>query len=660
MLVSYVVPEINRWPTWLRERGLKDEKQDSSMPGMLKRFSTLREGVREYLKTKVPIHAVPSIIIPLDRMPLNPNGKIDKPALPFPNPHELGTALPRRPSVNVGSRTATEEKLARLWASLLDSIPSKTIAPEDSFFDLGAHSLTSQRLMLQVRKEWGDIDISMQSIYDYPSLRGFGAEIDRALDPQGRILDFEDHPEGAPTKQDPHYALDAWDLVKNLPTEFPARKLNLNEPLKALLTGATGFLGAFILSNLLNRRHPAFSVTVVVRARSDELAFERVKKTMLAYGLWDEKHARHLQCIAGDISSPQLGLAPDMWQRLQDEVDIVIANGARVHWLDSYQKLRAANVLSLISLLDLASKGKPKRVSFVSSTSAVDSDYYVELSDKIVRDGGQGIPESDELEGAERTLRSGYGQTKWVGEHVMRAARKRGLNGTIVRPGYVLGDTVNGTCIVDDFLIRLLKACIQQHSRPRIDNPINMVPVDVVAAITVAASIHPAHSSTDVANVNASPRMKLSTFLDYLNDYGYDVANVSYEDWRDEMDHWIFRDESKEKEEHALLPLASWVMSDLPGSTKAPQLAISNSLAALRADVGGEINGALDGNAVPTMSEITVTKEDVGRYLAFLVAIKFIPEPDSHNGRGGLPVIHLPKDQRGALETLQGRGTARS
>jgi len=88
------VPELSRWPLFLQENGLADEDCDASMTGMLTRFRVLRENVREYLKTKLPSYAVPSVIVPLSRMPLNPNGKVDKPALPFPEPSELNAATP--------------------------------------------------------------------------------------------------------------------------------------------------------------------------------------------------------------------------------------------------------------------------------------------------------------------------------------------------------------------------------------------------------------------------------------------------------------------------------------------------------------------------------------------------------------------------------------
>jgi L-aminoadipate-semialdehyde dehydrogenase len=80
---------------------------------------------------------------------------------------------------------------------------------------------------------------------------------------------------------------------------------------------------------------------------------------------------------------------------------------------------------------------------FVSSTSALDTLHYVQLSDSLPNDptGLKGVPESDDLEAARHSLKSGYGQSKWVSEKLLFEAGRRGLRGHIVRPGYVVGDS---------------------------------------------------------------------------------------------------------------------------------------------------------------------------------------------------------------------------
>lgn len=103
--------------------------------------------------------------------------------------------------------------------------------------------------------------------------------------------------------------------------------------------------------------------------------------------------------------------------------------------------MRAANVISTITCLKLCTEHRPKSFAFVSSTAAVEAEYYVKLADSIVEQGGRGLSESDDLEGSRNTLTTGYGQSKWVAEKLIMEAGKRGLNGWTVRPSYVVGDS---------------------------------------------------------------------------------------------------------------------------------------------------------------------------------------------------------------------------
>lgn len=110
-----------------------------------------------------------------------------------------------------------------------------------------------------------------------------------------------------------------------------------------------------------------------------------------------------------------------------------------------YTKLKPANVTGTVDALQLCATGKPKSFAFISSTSVLDSDHYVRLSDSIMETGGTGVPESDDLEGSALGLATGYGQSKWVGEYIVREAGRRGLDGCVIRPGYIVGDSKSGS-----------------------------------------------------------------------------------------------------------------------------------------------------------------------------------------------------------------------
>jgi L-2-aminoadipate reductase len=449
-LVSYIVPEITKWAAWLQEKGRGDDESAEGMVGILRRFSPLRDDVREYLRTKLPAYAVPSVIIPLKRMPLNPNGKIDRPQLPFPDTAELSAAARRRKSSVLHALSETEQAVAQIWAEHIPNVTTRMISQNDSFFDLGGHSILAQQMFFGVRRKWRGIDISMNAIFRSPTLKGFAAEIDRLLDFESFAENQgEDQSEEVPadaSQSDDAYSRDAKKLVELLPKSFaaPTSPVLSNET-TALLTGATGFLGAYILRDLLSRRNPLVKVVCLVRATNELQALNRLQSTCKAYGFWSESWKDRLQCVRGNLGDPQLGLSKETWEDLSQCVDVVIHNGALVHWVYPYANLRSVNVLGTIETLRLCATGKPKQFAFVSSTSVLDHDHYVRESERIIAAGGTGILETDKLEGSSTGLGTGYGQSKWTGEYLVKKAGERGLRGTIIRPGYVTGDSTTGS-----------------------------------------------------------------------------------------------------------------------------------------------------------------------------------------------------------------------
>ena len=283
-LVSYIVPQMKAWSSWLSERGMKDETDAEGMVGLLRRFRPLRDDVRAYLKAKLPAYAVPSTVIPLSKMPLNPNGKISKPALPFPDISELSAAISRRPSKSLSSLSETESSLASIWAGLV-GLPEKLIGVDDSFFDLGGDSIKGNRMVLEVRRTWRGVDISMSAVFRSPKLKDFASAIDRLRDPdafgashQGQNAETGANQNGAEQHEE-DYAADGRKLTAKLSKSFPsAGKPDLSQPKTFFLTGATGFLGAYILRELFSRG-PHVNVVAHVRSKSPELALSRVKQT---------------------------------------------------------------------------------------------------------------------------------------------------------------------------------------------------------------------------------------------------------------------------------------------------------------------------------------------------------------------------------------------
>ncbi|KAJ7432893.1 alpha-aminoadipate reductase Lys1p [Mycena galericulata] len=630
ILVSYFVPlDGPALKDYASE--VTDGEEEKGLVQGIKKYRRLIKDIREHLKKKLPSYSVPSLFVPLRRMPLNPNGKVDKPALPFPDTAQAATSAP-------GSRQAnsTEETIRQIWASMLPN-PPHPIPSDESFFDLGGHSILATRLIFEIRKVFV-VDAPLGLVFDRPTIAGLAEAVETLRNADLGISYKQPNAPpsanlavpGAQQSQGGPVALEYGDdldkLLPHLQDSYPALPDDYGvKLLTVFLTGATGFLGAFVLRDLLSRDARVSKVICLVRAPDAQKGLERLREGSTDRGVWDDEWVKsgRLEVVAGDLSVEFFGLGKDGWAQVADHADVVVHNGALVHWVYPYEKLRSPNVLATLTAIDLASTGKQKLVVFVSSTSALDSEHYVQLSDSLV--GGhskyQGVPENDDLQGARSTLKTGYGQTKWVSEKLLFEAGRRGLRGHIVRPGYVVGDSGTAVTNTDDFLWRLVKGCVQLGLVPDINNTVNMVPVDHVARCTALAAVAPLSSAPlSVLHITARPLPTYNDLLGPLAQYGFGTVQCEYVVWRRRLEQHVM-----ETQDNALFPLLHFVLDDLPTSTKSPELDDSNTAALLTAQA--------------ETPNSTVSEELVGRYLAWLVRAGFLPPPAQASPEKDLPVL---------------------
>ena len=257
------------------------------------------------------------------------------------------------------------------------------------------------------------------------------------------------------------------------------------KPLTVLLTGGNGFVGTQILRQLLEHRQVSH-VIAVVRGETDDAARNRTIDAATRARWWTDLHAEKLQVWQGDLSLPRLGLEATRWSSLEDgKVDVVIHNGAAVHWAKSFAALEAANVSSTVELLSLAVKVPLMRFAYVS--------------------GGRKWTSQDEREeDVARELSSpdavGYSQTKFVAEAVVRRAALRCVSASgqsrfaIVNPGLVIGTPTEGVANIDDYIWRLTAACIRvgAYSSKQTDAWIDLSDVAALATNIIDAAFQTA------------------------------------------------------------------------------------------------------------------------------------------------------------------------
>jgi amino acid adenylation domain-containing protein len=128
--------------------------------------------LRAFLEQKLPEYMIPSTFVVLDSLPLNPNGKVDRRALPPPN-REIAVSR----QVFVAPETDIELALASIWAEVLGI---ERVSVNDNFFDLGGHSLSATRVLSQVQRRF-KVEIALRSFFETPSIAGLALSIEAAL-----------------------------------------------------------------------------------------------------------------------------------------------------------------------------------------------------------------------------------------------------------------------------------------------------------------------------------------------------------------------------------------------------------------------------------------------------------------------------------------------
>ncbi|MGW4245771.1 thioester reductase domain-containing protein [Nocardia sp. NPDC004722] len=428
-------------------------------------------------------------------MPTTLTGKLDRAALPRP-----AAPRPSRPA-----RDTQEHHLCALFAEVL-GIPS--IGVDDDFFALGGDSVTAARLAARIRDELAD-SVEVRTLFETATVAELAAEL-AADGPRPRpVPDLE-----ADARLDPEFRLPG--------AVVPS--VNLPVGARVLLTGATGFLGAFLLESLL--RQPGSRVVCLVRATGERPIAEaegnrraagRLRETLRRYGIdvpWDR-----VTVLAGDLTRPGLGLAADTYRALAESVDVIVHNGAPVHHLTPYERLRPGIVGGTREILGLAFAHKVIPVHYISACDTA-----------VAADGNPDpIPEGRRAPAA-KVLANGYIQAKWVAEGMVLEAAERGLPVAVHRPGRISGHSRSGAGNERDAFWTMVRAMVALGVAPQDVAPVNLVPVDHLAD----AVAHLLHSdATGVFHHLAPEPTSLATVLERLRAHGYRLTPVPEPAWID-------------------------------------------------------------------------------------------------------------------------------
>ncbi len=293
--------------------------------------------------------------------------------------------------------------------------------------------------------------------------------------------------------------------------------------LAVLLTGATGFLGAFLLDELFTQT--TWHIYCLVRGCGEADGARRVKENYRNYFPSSEYPEARVTPVLGDLSKPLFGLSETEFQRLAHHIDLVYHNGAYINWIYSYKKLKPTNVLGTQEVLRFACEAKIKPVHYVSTLAV--------FSLVGEQPNGHVIEESEPLDHG-GILYGGYAQSKWVAEKLVVLARSRGVPVTIYRPGLITGDSRTGAWNTEDVLSKMMRSWVELGSVPETDAATDMTPVDYVARGIVYLSLRSSSISKVFHLFNETP-VYLRELVDGIRSLGFKLEQIPYDQWRSRM-----------------------------------------------------------------------------------------------------------------------------
>ncbi len=444
-------------------------------------------GVLERLQQQLPSEMVPARVVSLDALPLTASGKIDRKRLP--------TAVASDATTAVQPASELERLVAQAWNEVLDH---DRFDVETTFSQAGGDSLSVVRLAVLLTDRLGR-ELTSPQVLEHPTIRAFATWLESGAAKIEKSAIIE--------RMKADAVLDPDLTPPTPPLDGPPRHV--------FMTGATGFLGAHLLAELLESG--VETVSCLVRP-----PLPRVADNLRHYGQWREEYAGRVHEIAGDLSKPGLGLTEEEYSRLAGDVDTIWNVGASVDIINAYDHHRPNNVGGANEIIRFACTQQTKRLHHISSVVAIETP------------GGCGnLVEENHAPPLDDPGFVGYAHTKQVAEALVREAGTRGLPVNIYRCDNIAGSSRTGVSNPNDYFWRLFSGCVQLGEVPDLEYATRMVPADRAAQALVKLGVRGLPGQT--FHITSSSLVPSSTVIEWLEARGASLRRVPFAEWKEKM-----------------------------------------------------------------------------------------------------------------------------
>lgn len=401
--------------------------------------SISEDALIKHVSQSLPDYMLPRTFIRVKSFPLTINGKLDRNALPEP-------VLGVEEKIYVAPQTQLEKQLAKIWSEILGV---KQIGINSSFFHLGGSSLQIMKLTTLLKQKL-DLTISVTQAYQYPTIKQFTK----------LIADGESENKQVVFSQEA--ILDPLIHIRKQTHTINSAICQEKGQITILLTGATGFVGCYLLHELLTSTNAL--IYCLVRSNSDQQAIQRLKDGLKKYKLWNEVYTKRITPILGELSKARLGISKEQYRCLSNTIDVVVHSASYMDHFHTYFQLKPINVKGTEEILRFTCAGKKKKsIHFISTINVFGGGKQHTVND-----------ESTPLDSQIHYQREGYSASKWIADCLCQKAMKRNINCNVYRLGLIIPSHNTFISPSKQWFVNLLVACITLYKFPLILSKLQM------------------------------------------------------------------------------------------------------------------------------------------------------------------------------------------
>ncbi len=481
-----------------------------------------KEELTEHMAKSLTPYMIPKAMMQLDRIPLTPNGKIDKKALP-----EIVTTTSTKEKK--APRTKLEKAICAIFAKALGV---ESVGVDEDFFELGGTSLSASKVAMLALKE--NLAIAYKDVFEHSTAEELAGTIEK---PESISETKEE--KAVETKGSNKYPALEKNKVEFVDEIYKERELGT-----VLLTGATGFLGIHILKELIDQK-----VETYVLVRSKHISLRSRLSLLLEYYFdspFEEELDSFIHIVDGDIADPDLG------EKLKGiKFDTLINSAAIVKHFSNDDIIERINVGGVKNLIEIALAHKARMIQISTLSVAGENidhkfpDHYKMKECEL--DIGQDISNK-------------YIHSKFMAEEAMlKAIDERGLDGKIIRVGNLMSRQSDGEFQINSItngFMRTLRGYYALNKFPisGLDDTTDFSPIDEVAKTILVLSTAP-KQFTLFHSANSHP-VEMGDVMKAMNDCGLKIENVKEKDFMDAVID-AANDEEKSKKVSALIAYTS-------------------------------------------------------------------------------------------------------